>query len=251
MTWEEISPELTHAIDRAELAIMGVLGSEPMMSANDGQSSYGNLETISESPLDARLIYVGSDDGKVHVTRDGGSTWTDVTGNLPGLPARTYVSRVLASGSDEGTVYATFDGHRNDDFAPYVYVSTDFGQSWRPIVDGLPETSVNVIAQHPRSPDLVFVGNEVGVYFSIARGDRWVQLDNNLPTVPVDDIKIHPRENDLVLGTHGRGIYIMEDITPLERLTTEVLAADVHLFPVRVATSYNPYTPQGLDAGDL
>ena len=249
MTWEEISPELTHAIDRAELAIMGVLGSEPMMSANDGQSSYGNLETISESQLDARLIYVGSDDGKVHVTRDGGSTWTDLTGNLPGLPARTYVSRVLASGSDEGTVYATFDGHRNDDFAPYVYVSTDFGQRWSPIVDGLPETSVNVIAQHPRSPDLLFVGNEVGVYFSIDRGDRWVRLDNNLPTVPVDDIKIHPRENDLVLGTHGRGIYIMEDITALERLTTEVLAADVHLFPVRVATSYNLYTPQGWTPG--
>ena len=249
MTWEEISPDLTHALDRAELEIMGVAGSEPMMSANDGQSSYGNLEAISESPLDAALLYVGSDDGKVHLTRDGGASWTDVTGNIPGLPEHTYVSRVVASAHDHATVYATFDGHRNNDFAAHVYVSTNYGESWRRIVDGLPATSVNVIAEHQRTAGLLFVGNEVGVFFSVEGGERWTALDNGLPPVPVDDIKIHPRENDLVLGTHGRGIYIMENIAPLEGLTAEVLAASAHLFPVRRATLYNPYTPQGWTPG--
>lgn len=249
MAWEEISPDLTHAIDRTELEIMGVAGSEPMMSANDGQASYGNLETIAESPFDAGLLYVGSDDGRVHVTRDGGASWTDVTGNIPGLPERTYVSRVVASAHDQATVYATFDGHRNNDFAAHVYVSTDYGESWRRIVDGLPATSVNVIAEHHRTAGLLFVGNEVGVFFSVDGGEQWIALDNGLPAVPVDDIRIHPRENDLVLGTHGRGIYIMEDIAPLEGLTSEVLAAGAHLFPVRRATLYNPYTPQGWTPG--
>ncbi len=249
MTWEEISPDLTHAMDRAELEIMGVAGSEPQMSANDGQASYGNLETISESPFDAGLLYVGSDDGRVHVTRDGGASWTDVTGNIPGLPERTYVSRVVASAHDVATVYATFDGHRNNDFAAHVYASTDYGENWRRIVDGLPATSVNVITEHHRTAGLLFVGNEVGVFFSVDGGEQWMALANGLPAVPVDDIKIHPRENDLVLGTHGRGIYIMEDIAPLEGLTAEVLAADAHLFPVRRATLYNPYTPQGWTPG--
>ncbi len=249
MTWEEISPDLTHAIDRTELEIMGVAGSEPMMSANDGQASYGNLETIAESPFDAELLYVGSDDGMVHVTRDGGGSWTDVTGNIPGLPERTYVSRVVASAHDQATVYATFDGHRNNDFAAHVYVSPDYGESWGRIVDGLPATSVNVIAEHHRTAGLLFVGHELGVSFSVDGGQEWMALDNGLPAVPVDDIRIHPRENDLVLGTHGRGIYIMEDIAPLEGLTAEVLAADAHLFPVRRATSYNPYTPQGWTPG--
>lgn len=248
-SWREISGDLTHAMDRGTLEIMGVMGDQPMMSPHDGTNSYGNLETIAESPIDPDLLYTGSDDGKVHVTRDGGITWTDLSNNFPGLPERTYVSRLVASHADEGTVYATFDGHRNDDFAPYVYVSNDFGQSWRAIVDGLPQTSVNVVAQHPRDSDLLFVGNEAGVYVSIDGGGVWTRLGNSLPTVPVDDIAIHPRENDLVLGTHGRGIYIMSDITPLERLTTDVLASDAHLFPVRRATSYNPYRPQGWTPG--
>ena len=178
-----------------------------------------------------------------------GASWTDVTGNIPGLPEHTYVSRVVASAHDHATVYATFDGHRNNDFAAHVYVSTNYGESWRRIVDGLPATSVNVIAEHQRTAGLLFVGNEVGVFFSVEGGERWTALDNGLPPVPVDDIKIHPRENDLVLGTHGRGIYIMENIAPLEGLTAEVLAASAHLFPVRRATLYNPYTPQGWTPG--
>ena len=247
-TWQEISPDLTKQIDRSELEIMGV-SEDRMLSRHDGTSSYGNITSVSESALDANLIYVGTDDGNLHVTRDGGATWDDVTSQVPDLPELTYVSGVVASRFDEGTAYVTFDGHRNDDFAAYAYVSENYGQSWRAITDGLPEWSVNVIAEHPRAPNLLFLGNEIGVYFSIDRGDNWVRLKNNLATVPVDDIVVHPRENDLVLGTHGRGIWIMADITPLEHLSSEVLASSAHLFPVRRATTFNPYTPQGWTPG--
>lgn len=248
-SWTEISSDLTYGIDRDSLEIMAVAGGEPQMSRNDGQGSYGNLTAIAESPVDGQVIFTGADDGRLHVTRDGGTTWTDVTDNVEGLPDRTYVTRIVASHDDAGTVYVAFDSHRNDDYAPYVYVSRDYGQSWRAIVDGLPRTSVNALAQHPRRADLLFVGNEVGVYFSIDGGASWVRMDNGLPNVPVDDITIHPRENDLVLGTHGRGIWIMDDITPLEELTPEVAASSAHLFGVRRATSYNPYRPQGWTPG--
>jgi len=248
-SWEQISPDLTFAIDRETLPIMGVLGSEAQMSLNDGQSSYGNITAIAESPVDASVLWTGSDDGRVHVTQDGGVTWQDVTNRIDGLPANTYVTRLVASHAAAGTVYAAFDGHRSDDFAPYVFVSTDFGDEWRAITAGLPQTSVNALAQHPRNADLLFVGNEVGIYASIDGGAQWVPISNNLPTVPVDDIVIHPRENDLVIGTHGRGIWIMEDVTPLERLDARVVAAPAFVFPIRRATSYNPYAPQGWTPG--
>jgi hypothetical protein len=190
--------------------------------------------------MDANVIYVGTDDGNVQLTRDGGSTWTDLTPRIRGLPERTYVSRLVPSRFVEGRVYATFDGHRNDDYAPYAYVSEDYGQQWQAIVDGLPHGwSVNVIAEHPTNENLLLLGNEIGVYFSIERGAAWARLKNNLPTVPVDDIVIHPRDNDLVVGTHGRSIWIMDDITPLEQLSRELLAASAHVFPVRPATMYS------------
>ncbi len=244
-SWREASPDLTKQIDREKLEIMGVLPSDSMLSRHDGISSYGNLTTIGESPLNAQVIYVGTDDGNLQGTRDGGAMWTDLTGNVKGLPPRTYVSRVVASRFEEGTVFATFDGHYNDDYKPYVYASQDYGKTWRPMVQGLPDWSVNVITEHPRARNLLFLGNEVGAYVSFDRGERWTRLKNNLPVVPVDDIKIHPRDNDLVLGTHGRSVWIMEDITPLEQLSTEVLARGAHVFPVRQATLFNPYTPQG------
>jgi hypothetical protein len=144
------------------------------------------------------------------------------------------VSRLTPSAHDPGRVYATFDGHRNGDYAPYVYVTEDFGERWRRIDDGLPYGwSVNVITEHHRAPDLLFVGNEVGVYVSIDRGERWTRLVGNLPTVPVDDIVIHPRENDLIVGTHGRSVWIMADVAPLEHLAEDVMVRAGHLFPSR------------------
>ncbi len=240
VTWQEISPDLTKQVDRKELEIMGVLGSAEMLSPNDGISTYGNITTIGESPLNAGLLYVGTDDGNLQQTRDGGTTWTDLTPNIRGLPERTYVSRVVASRHVEGRVYASFDGHRNDDYAPYVFVSEDYGQRWEPIVNGLPHGwSVNVVLEHQRNPNLLFVGNEIGVYFSIDRGENWVRLKNNLPTVPVDDIIVHPRDNDLVVGTHGRSAWILADVTPLEELGNVHDVAAAHVFSVRDATNHH------------
>ncbi|MCG8467111.1 MAG: hypothetical protein MJB57_02745 [Gemmatimonadetes bacterium] len=248
--WEEISPDLTKNIDRTTLSIMGVMGDEPMMSANDGTSTFGNLVSLAESSIDPMVLWAGSDDGNVQVTRDGGATWTNVAPNMPGLPEQVYMTRIVASHGDAGTAWVAGDNHRNDDFAPYVYVTNDFGQSWRAITDGLPDGwSMNALQQHPHAANLLFAGNEIGVYFSIDAGDAWHPLARNLPTVPVDDIQIQARENDLVIGTHGRGIWIMEDITPLEQMSQTVLASDVHLFDTRLATAYNIHTPQGWTPG--
>ena len=235
MTWEEVGGiDLTKQIDRETLEIMGVSGSEAQLSINDGISTYGNLTTLAESPLVPGLIYIGTDDGNLQVTRDDGSTWENVVDQIPGLPDRTYVSRVEASSHADGRVYATFDGHRNGDYAPYVYLSEDYGQTWDPITGGLPDGwSVNVIVEHHRAPNLLFLGNEVGVYVSVDRGQNWARFKNNLPVVPVDDILIHPRENDLIVGTHGRGMYIMSDVTPLEHLSPDMLVEAGRVFPSR------------------
>ena len=233
MSWEEVGGvDLSRQIDRTELEIMGVAGSEPQMSANDGISNYGNITAFAESPVAPGLLYVGTDDGNVQVSRDDGATWTNVADRIQGLPERTYVSRVEPSAHEAGRVYASFDGHRNGDYAAYVYVSEDYGQNWTRITDGLPDGwSVNVITEHHRAPNLLFVGNEVGVFVSVDRGARWVQLKNNLPTVPVDDILVHPRDNDLLVGTHGRSFWILADVSALEQLSADVLAEAGRVFP--------------------
>ena len=233
MSWEEVGGvDLTKQIDRKELEIMGVPGSEPAMSIHDGTSNYGNITAFAESPLARGLLYVGTDDGNVQVSRDDGATWTNVADRIDGLPERTYVSRLEPSAHAEGRVYATFDGHRNGDYAAHVYVSEDYGQNWSRISEGLPDGwSVNVITEHHRAPNLLFAGNEVGLFVSVDRGEGWVQLKNNLPVVPVDDILVHPRDNDLLVGTHGRSFWILADVTPLEHLSEEMLAEAGRVFP--------------------
>ncbi|MCH7992646.1 MAG: hypothetical protein IIC35_09545, partial [Gemmatimonadetes bacterium] len=235
MSWEEVGGvDLTKQIDRDDLSIMGVAGDQPMISMHDGTATYGNITTVAESRFTPDVIYVGTDDGNVQVTLDGGDSWENVVDNIPGLPERTYVSRVTPSAHAPGRVYATFDGHRNGDFAAYVYVSEDYGQHWESIADDLPDGwSVNVVTEHGRAENLLFVGNEIGVQVSIDRGESWTPLKNNLPVVPVDDIAIHPRENDLVVGTHGRSVWIMADVTPLEHLSTAMMAEAGRIFPVR------------------
>ncbi|MEX0891848.1 MAG: hypothetical protein WEB88_06715 [Gemmatimonadota bacterium] len=238
VTWAEVSPDLSRGIDRDTLEIMGARVTRETLSRHDGQSNYGTLTSISESPLDADVLWAGTDDGNVQVTRDGGATWREVSVNAPGLPRGTYVSGVEASHHAPGRAYASFDGHWHDDYRPHVYVTEDYGASWQRIVGGLPDESVNRVREHPRTPELLFVGNEVGVFASFDRGGAWVQIDGGLPTVPVDDIQLHPRENDLVLGTHGRSIWILDDIAPLEGLARGALANAAHLFPVRTATQW-------------
>ena len=250
VTWSVVSPDLTTAADRDTLEIMGRRVTDETLSRHDGNSSYPNLTTLSESPLNRDVLYAGSDDGQVQVTRDGGVTWTNLTPNIPDLPPYTYVSRVVASHHTEGRVYATFDGHYNDDYQPYVYVSDDFGQRWRSLAGGLPETSINILGEHPRAPRLLFIGHEKGVHLSIDAGATWTSINGNMPRVPVDDLIIHPRDNDLIAGTHGRSIWILDDIGPLEALTPEVLAAPAHLLPARPARLFHTYNPQGWFGSD-
>ncbi len=248
-SWEQISQDLTKGIDRDTLEIMGVELSAVRLSRNDGISFYGNLTQIAESPINPQVIYAGSDDGNLQVTQDGGATWTNVVDRIRGVPERTYVSGIFASGHAEGRVYVTFDGHRNDDYAAYAFVSEDFGQSWSQITAGLPATSVNRIIEHPRTANLLFLANEVGVFFSLDRGQQWAQLKNNLPTVPVDEVLIHPRENDLVVGTHGRSIWILDDVTPLEELSQAMAADRAYLFPVQTGRMMNLNSPESFNAG--
>jgi len=235
MSWQEVGgKDLTKNIDRDELAIMDVPGDQQMMSIHDGTSTYGNITTVAESRFTPDVIWVGTDDGNVQVTMDGGHSWENVVDKILGLPDRTYVSRLTPSAHAPGRVYATFDGHRNSDFAAYAYVSEDYGKHWQSIAGGLPDGwSVNVITEHHRAENLLFIGNEVGVQVSIDRGESWTALKNNLPVVPVDDIAIHPRENDLIVGTHGRSVWIMADLTPLEQLSTTMMAEAGHVFPAR------------------
>jgi photosystem II stability/assembly factor-like uncharacterized protein len=243
VTWKAISPDLTAHIDRRKLLMMGLPITDRTLSRNDGQSNYGTLTTIGESPLDLNLLYTGSDDGQVQMTRDGGAHWTNITARIPGLPPNTYVTSVLASRYTPGRVYATFDGHFNDDYHPYVYVSDDFGQSWKAIVSGLPETGTHRVREDLTNPRLLFLGHEKGLHLSIDGGTTWVAMNAGMPNVPVDDLLIHPRDHDLVIGTHGRSIWIVDDIGPLEAMTADVMTSAASLLPsprAQLLTIYNP-----------
>ncbi len=238
LTWEEASPDLTRGVDRDTLTIFGRPLSEPHLSRNDGLGAYGTISTVDESPLTPDVLWVGTDDGNVQVTRDGGATWTNTVDAVPDLPGPRYVSRVEASAHVEGRAYVAFDGHYDDDYAPYVYATDDYGVSWSRISAGLPDHSVNVVREHPDAEHLLFAGNEVGVYASVDRGASWTRMAGGLPTVPVDDLVIHPRDDDLVVGTHGRSIWIADDIGPLREVSAEVVARAAHLFSIRRATHY-------------
>jgi photosystem II stability/assembly factor-like uncharacterized protein len=237
--WTRLGPDLTRQLNRDSLPVMGKIWPRDAIARHQGTADYGNISTIDESPLKQGLLYVGTDDGVVSVSRDGGASWTRYT-KFPGVPDQTYVSRVVASRFREGTVYATMDNHRNNDFKPYVLRSDDYGAHWTAITGNLPATgSVQVVREGYNEPNLLFVGTEFGVFYSAMQGMTWTQLKYNIPTVAVHDIVVHPREHDLVVGTHGRGIYIIDDITPLEKLG-EANRSGTYLFPVKAATEYNP-----------
>jgi photosystem II stability/assembly factor-like uncharacterized protein len=239
-TWKT-TEDLTSQFDMNKMPVMGVLVDRGTPSRNDGILFYGNITTVSESPLKKGLLYAGTDDGNLQISLDGGENWKNIIDKIKQLPEKIYVSRVITSNFEEGRAYATFDNHRNDDFAPYVYCTNDYGENWQPISNDIPNGDVvNVICEHHKNPDLLFLGTERGVNVSINRGQKWMPIKANLPVMPVDDIAIHPRENDLLLGTHGRGIWILDDITPFEHLTPEVLNSPIHLFDIREATIFNP-----------
>jgi photosystem II stability/assembly factor-like uncharacterized protein len=213
--WAAVSPDLTRA-DAEKFEGVGAV-------------RYGAITTIDESPLDSSVLWVGTDDGNVQLTRDGGKTWTLLNDRIPDNPGY-WVTRVEASHHDAGTAYVSLTGFHVDDFRPFVYKTEDFGASWRSIATGLGE-SINVIQEDRVNVDLLFVGTDLGVYVSLDGGARWTPMRNGFPTIAVHDLVIHPRENDLVVGTHGRGVFIA-DISPLQELTEDVLAKSVHLFSV-------------------
>ena len=235
-SWEVISPDLTRRLDQYELPLQGRLWTREAIALHEGTSDYGNILSLSESPLEPGRLVVGTDDGQISVTYNDGESWSTVQA-FPGIPAQTRVSKVVASQANRETIYAVFDAHKDNDFRPYVVKSDDFGASWNNITGNLPEHgSTRVLLEHPKNSELLVVGTELSVFVSITGGDKWVEMKNNLPTVPVHDMVFQTRENDLVLGTHGRGFWILDDISMLDELTPEVLASQAHLSRVRPVT---------------
>ena len=230
VSWKSISPDLTNHMDRDRLEMMGDTVPARAFAKHDGQSNFSALTVIAESPLDPKLLYTGSDDGRIQMTRDGGAHWTDLTDNVRGLPPLLNISGIAPSKHAAGRVYLTVDGHFNDDYHPYVYVSEDYGKTWQPAVSGLPHTSVHRVREHPSNPDFLVIGTEQGVWATFNRGVTWTSLNTNLPPVPIYDLLFQEKAHALVLGTHGRGIWILDRIEPLE--APAPLTTGNRLFPV-------------------
>ncbi len=237
-SWMRLGGDLTTGVDRNKLPVFGKVPDKTTLSRHDGVVEFPTITTMSESPVTPNVLWVGTDDGNLQVTRDGGKTWKNVAARVSGLPKGTYVSRVVASKYAEGSAYATFDGHRTDDYGIYIFSTTDYGETWKLIRTGIPESagSVHVVREHPRNANLLFAGTEFGLWVSWDRGANWSPLKNNFPTVPVDDIQIQARENDLVLGTHGRSIWVLDDLTPIEKMDSSVANTDVTFFAPRTST---------------
>jgi photosystem II stability/assembly factor-like uncharacterized protein len=235
------SADLTRQIDRNTVATMGVPGDRTMLSKNDGVVSYSTIISVSESPLLPGVVWAGTDDGYVQVSRDGGVTFSEVGKNMQGLPANHlyWVSRIDASHFDAATAYVSVDGHRSDDLKPYLYVTRDYGKTWTSIVGNLPASgNIQVVREDPKNKDLLYVGTEFGLFASTDGGKSWQKFMNDLPTVRVDDILVHPRDNDLIVATHGRSIWIADDITALQQITPEVRQQDAVLFDIRPAVAW-------------
>ncbi|HME08662.1 MAG TPA: hypothetical protein VKG25_16520 [Bryobacteraceae bacterium] len=244
-SWKKVSDDLTRHLDRNQLPVMGRVWPPDAVAKNTSTAFYGNISTIAESSKTEGLLYVGTDDGLVQVSENGGARWRKC--DLPGVPERAYMARVFASQLDAGTVYAAADNHKNGDFKPYLLKSTDRGVTWTHIESDLPENgAVLAIAEDPVNAKLLFIGTEFGVYFTLDGGGKWIKLRGGMPTIAVKDLVIQKRENDLVLATFGRGIYILDDYTPLRNLTADSLKQEALLFAVKPATEYIEAQPLGL-----
>lgn len=244
-TYRLISPDLTTNDPKKTIRKSG--GLTPDENPGGGAEYHGTIITISESPLEPGTIWVGTDDGNIQVTRNGGATWDKVgTGALPGIPQPDlWVSRVEASHFARGTAYASVDGHRMANYVPYVYKTTDYGKTWARITTGLPDGHpIYVVKEDLKNPNLLFAGSEHAAFYSIDGGAHWKRLNANLPTVAVHDVMVHPRDGDLIAATHGRGIWVLDDITPLQQFTAQVESAEAHLFQNRPATQWLSVQPQ-------
>jgi photosystem II stability/assembly factor-like uncharacterized protein len=225
-TWDRISPDLSTNDPSKQLQEQ----SGGVTVDNSAAETHETIYAIAESPKDPNVIWAGTDDGNLQVTRDGGKAWSNVVGNIAGLPKSAWVSYVDAGHFDPGTVYATFDLHTFGDMRPYAYKSTDYGKTWKSLIEaGSPVRGyAHVIRQDLVNPNLLFLGTEFGLWISLDGGAQWSRYKGgDFPAVAVRDLAIHPRDNDLVIATHGRGIWIIDDITPLRALTPATLAQDV------------------------
>jgi photosystem II stability/assembly factor-like uncharacterized protein len=245
-SWTAISADLSRQIDRDTLAVMGKVWGPDAVAKHLSTSLYGNCTALTESPKKEGRLYIGTDDGLIHLTSDGGNTWKKLE-QFPGIPDRTYVARLLASQHDSDTVYAAFDNHKNADFKPYLLKSTDAGKTWTSIVGDLPERgSVLAIAEDHVKPQMLFAGTEFGLFVTLDGGKKWQRLKGGFPTIAVRDIVINRPMNDLVVGTFGRGIYVLDDYSALRELAPEKLKEEAILFPARDAVVYVPSQQYGL-----
>jgi hypothetical protein len=224
-SWERISPDLT-TNDKAKLQQEQTGG---LTIDNSSAENHCTIYWISESPLDANTIWAGTDDGNLQLTTDGGKLWANVAGNIPTtmLPPGTWCSYVNASSYNKATAFATFDGHRTGDMKPYVFKTTDYGKTWTSLADTAVKGFCHIIRQDPVNPELLFLGTEFGLYISLDGGKAWIRFKGKVPRVPVHDLIIHPETHDLVIATHGRGILIIDDITPIRQLKPEMLSKEL------------------------
>jgi len=237
-SWTAVSPDLSRGIDPNSLPVFGKIQSIDAVAKNMSTSNYGNIVSLTESPLVEGLIYVGTDDGLVQVTEDGGANWRTID-QVPGVPKMTYVSRLEASQHEGNTVYAAFNNKKQGDYKPYVFVSRDRGRTWASVTGDLPDREiVYALMQDHVKPELLFAGTEFGLYFTVDEGAHWIRLKGGLPTIQVRDIDIQRAENDLAVATFGRGFYILDDYSPLREASDASLEQDVILYQTKDALRY-------------
>ena len=224
LSWVAVSQDLTNNQDRDEVVTMGVKGSDVTLAKKDGIAAWPAIVAFAESPKRAGVLYAGTDDGNLAVTRDAGKTWTQLIEKVAGVPKGVYVSEVVPSRFDEGTVYATFDAHRQNDFETHIYASTDFGQTWRSIASNLKGEIARTLTEDLKNPDVLYLGTETGLFVSLDRGKAWQRLKANLPTVRIDEITLHPRDNAMLLATHGRTIWILDNLSPIQEFSAALTA---------------------------
>jgi hypothetical protein len=244
-----ISPDLSTADTMKIRVSMRTTGG--ITNDATGAETHATIVSLNESPIRAGILFAGTDDGRVWVTKNDGGSWEELTARFPGVPAGTYVSRIEPSSHDSTTVFVTFDNHRNGDYKPYVFMSSDFGRTFTSIAANLPTGGpdfVHVIRQDPANKNLLYVGTDVGVYVSPNTGQTWQRFMTGFPTVPVHDLRIHPRDRELMAATHGRGIWIV-DVSALQQLNERVLAADAHLFTSPTAFQFGDVPVEGQSQG--
>jgi len=245
-SWERISPDLT----TNDPARQRQRESGGLTIDNTTAENHTTIYTISESPRSPEVIWVGTDDGNLQLTRDGGKTWNNVVSNVPGLPKGTWVSHVEAGRHADGVAYATFDGHYTGDLKTHVYRTADYGETWSPLATAELSGYAHVIREDLVNPDLLFLGTESGLFLTVDGGRHWARMSRGFPAVAVRDLQIHPRDHDLIIATHGRGIWILDDLTPLRHLTQAVLDSDVAILPTRPSVMVIPQSVQAFPGDD-